>query len=289
MRKQKGITLVALVVTIVVLLILAAVSINIAFGNNGIFTQAQKAAGDTAAAVDYEANELGKLMENFVKNSIGDTQTPTEEYYLVDQVEVGDYVAYDAGTWSSTVEEPTSNATFGSYTSGTNKGISVNSHTLGFKASTDGWRVFSKSGSGVTGVVTLISAGTPARGYYNSFEAERDAMITALNNFANTNFVNSTYATSARNATREDINPLDWTSGGLRNINSWYWLASADGDYGSYYYLARVANDGSINHEDLRRLGIRRPPNCYSKIWSKNKRDSRYRIFRTNMLGFKIT
>ena len=36
MRKNKGITLVALVVTIVVLLILAAVSINLVLGQNGV-------------------------------------------------------------------------------------------------------------------------------------------------------------------------------------------------------------------------------------------------------------
>ena len=261
MRKQKGITLVALVVTIVVLLILAAVSINIAFGNNGIFTQAQKAAGDTAAAVDYEANELGKLMENFVKNSIGDMETPTEEYYLVDQVEVGDYVAYDAGTWSSTVGNPSSSGSFGSYTAGTNKGTSVlTSNSNSCIAPTNGWRVFSKSGSGATGVVTLISAGCPAQVYYsfNSGDSVNE-MITALNNFANTNFVNSTYSTSARNATYEDINPLDNTSGGLRNINSYYWLASARGSDGNYY-LPCVLRDGSTAQP--RRLGIRCPPNC---------------------------
>ena len=37
---QKGITLIALVVTIVVLLILAGVSINALFGNNGIISRA---------------------------------------------------------------------------------------------------------------------------------------------------------------------------------------------------------------------------------------------------------
>lgn len=66
MRKNQGITLVALVVTIVVLLVLAAVSINIAFGNNGIFVQAKQAASDTAEAIDYESNILPQLMQNYV-------------------------------------------------------------------------------------------------------------------------------------------------------------------------------------------------------------------------------
>lgn len=70
MKNQKGITLVALVVTIVVLLILAAVSISISFGQNGIFSQAQGAAGSTANAVEYEANVLGQDMQNFVNGTL---------------------------------------------------------------------------------------------------------------------------------------------------------------------------------------------------------------------------
>ena len=40
-KEMKGITLVALVVTIVVLLILAGVSINLVLGDNGIITKAK--------------------------------------------------------------------------------------------------------------------------------------------------------------------------------------------------------------------------------------------------------
>lgn len=43
MRNERGITLVALVVTIVVLLILAGVTITYALSNNGIFTKAKEA------------------------------------------------------------------------------------------------------------------------------------------------------------------------------------------------------------------------------------------------------
>lgn len=41
-EKQKGITLIALVITIVVLLILAGVSISMITGDNGVITNAQK-------------------------------------------------------------------------------------------------------------------------------------------------------------------------------------------------------------------------------------------------------
>ena len=46
-RKMKGITLVALVVTVVVLLILAGVSLNLVLGENGIIKKAQEAAAQT--------------------------------------------------------------------------------------------------------------------------------------------------------------------------------------------------------------------------------------------------
>lgn len=43
MKKNKGITLIALVITIIVLLILAGVTINTLFGQNGIMQKANKA------------------------------------------------------------------------------------------------------------------------------------------------------------------------------------------------------------------------------------------------------
>ena len=49
-KKQKGITLIALVVTIVVLLILAGVSISLVLNNNGAISKAKQAAEETDAA-----------------------------------------------------------------------------------------------------------------------------------------------------------------------------------------------------------------------------------------------
>ena len=50
MTNNKGITLIALVITIIVLLILAGVSIAMLTGQNGILTQASNAKSDTAKA-----------------------------------------------------------------------------------------------------------------------------------------------------------------------------------------------------------------------------------------------
>ena len=58
-RKERGITLIALVITIIVLLILAGVSIAMLTGDNGILTQAQNAKNRTKEAESNEASILG--------------------------------------------------------------------------------------------------------------------------------------------------------------------------------------------------------------------------------------
>lgn len=57
-KKERGITLVALVVTIVVLLILAGVSISLVLGNNGIIKRAQQAKNETTKGVANDQNDI---------------------------------------------------------------------------------------------------------------------------------------------------------------------------------------------------------------------------------------
>ena len=75
-NSEKGVTLSALVVTIIVLLILAGVAISLAIGNNGIFTRAKNAADKWQEASDTEQSQLddfAKLYDNTVKDlNIGD-------------------------------------------------------------------------------------------------------------------------------------------------------------------------------------------------------------------------
>ena len=64
MKEQKGITLVALVITIIVMLILVGVSITVAL-NGGLFTNAKDAANNTAEARNAELNfSNGKVTLN---------------------------------------------------------------------------------------------------------------------------------------------------------------------------------------------------------------------------------
>lgn len=70
-KQEKGITLVALVVTIVVLLILAGVSISLVIGQNGIVTKAQDAKKNYEGAATNENTELKNAegdIDNILKN-----------------------------------------------------------------------------------------------------------------------------------------------------------------------------------------------------------------------------
>ena len=58
MKNKRGITLIALIITIIILLILAGVSLNAIVGENGILTQAQKASKNTNYASEKEAIEF---------------------------------------------------------------------------------------------------------------------------------------------------------------------------------------------------------------------------------------
>jgi len=57
-QSSEGITLIALVVTIIVLLILAGVAISLTVGNNGLFSRARNAANTWREAETNEASEM---------------------------------------------------------------------------------------------------------------------------------------------------------------------------------------------------------------------------------------
>ena len=62
-RKEKGVTLVALIITIIVLLILAGVAFNTLLGDNGLLRRAQGAGEATTKAAENEAHDLNTASE----------------------------------------------------------------------------------------------------------------------------------------------------------------------------------------------------------------------------------
>ncbi|MFR5189750.1 MAG: hypothetical protein ACLTEH_00475, partial [Clostridia bacterium] len=71
--KQRGITLIALVITIIILIILAGVSINMVIGDNGLIPKATQAKENMQIASNEEEEQLAKL---------------TNELYNPEQIEI---------------------------------------------------------------------------------------------------------------------------------------------------------------------------------------------------------
>ena len=91
-KTEKGITLVALVVTIVVLLILAGVSINLVLGNNGIIAKAKDAETKSAEASQNDLKGMNALTEE-MNNALGEKPKVDLSKY-----KIGDYVNYTYDT-----------------------------------------------------------------------------------------------------------------------------------------------------------------------------------------------
>lgn len=144
-KQSKGITLVVLVVTIVVLLILAGVSINMVLGDNGIITKAKEAVERTARtqeSVEIEMNELARQLESTIGEDTTKVKTLVQAFDDGD-IKIGDYVDY----------KPVAGKT---YTSVTNEnGWADQTYTVDTNTT---WRVLGKE----NGQILLIS-GNPIK------------------------------------------------------------------------------------------------------------------------------
>ena len=102
MKNNKGITLVALVGTIVVLLILAGVSINLVLGNNGIIAKAQEAKTKSAEASENDLKGMNSLIEQMESTlngsgNGGKTEPETVPYLPSDDFHYDTSTSVDTG------------------------------------------------------------------------------------------------------------------------------------------------------------------------------------------------
>ena len=191
LKNTKGITLVALVITIIILLILAGISIS-ALTNTGIFQRAkdakqksEDAALDQNTKLDEYENELDKYLPKQNENS------------LAKAVKVGDYVAYKPDALDeSELDELKDNLK--NYS-----GVSDNTTNSAIDREKDlKWRVLDVDET--TGAVRLISAAPTSstvtlggyNGYNNAVKLLDDACSTLYN---------SKLATKVQNLKIEDI------------------------------------------------------------------------------------
>ena len=79
MKNQKGITLIALVITIIVLLILAGITIAMLTGENGLLGKSQTAVADNAigGAKDAVSTEVQAAMATYLENKYANNDNTT--------------------------------------------------------------------------------------------------------------------------------------------------------------------------------------------------------------------
>ena len=157
LKQNTGITLVALVITIIVLLILAGITINLTVGQRGILNRAQEAGKNYEEVAKREDQQLSNFLKEAddIISGINGESLPLPENALAKKVEIGDYVAYNP-------KEGVTDTSKLSYTSPVGTG---SSHGNGYTDTPEGqtfkveentkWRVLSKDEQ--TGEVVLIS------------------------------------------------------------------------------------------------------------------------------------
>ena len=199
-KHKSGITLIALVVTIVVLLILAGVSINLVLGNNGIIAKAKDAETKSAEASQNDLKGMNALTEE-MNNALGEKSKVDLSKY-----KIGDYVNY---TYDTAENYVLTSATCGSSSNPTD-GIP---QTSGLK-----WRILNIDEA--NGTVDLISENpTGTEVYFSNILGYNNGPY-LMNEICKAQYSNKSLGVNARS-----INILDMekhlTPTGITNRNAY--------------------------------------------------------------------
>ena len=226
-NKNNGITLIALVITIIVLLILAGVAIAMLSGENGILKKAAEAKTKTDEAQTNEAGDLQEL-EYVIKKNTGERcwqykkDSKGRKTIITDgtvELPIGTYVNYGPTkdengneiekTITSNVGSPTDTGYYKASEKALKEGNGADNQIFSNKSTTNGWRVLGVDEK--TGELLIISADPvkttgnanfTLRGIagYNYGESELDKVCSV--------FGSGYGATGARSVDVDDINKI---------------------------------------------------------------------------------
>ena len=311
MKKQNGITLVALVITIIVLLILAMVSIRIVM-DGGLTQKAKDATAQHTIGAEKEAITTGyaayqiELAQNGKAdlNVKGATKTPKGEDWNVKFTKTNnEYELKKDGTITLTKQGNGTATTVGwkdngndtftkgevtvkvgdkvTYNVGTEKSTIVDKKKSGYTDNQTlkteknlGWRVL---GLSADGEIELISDNPTSTSIYLEGEKGYLNVEDILNNICNELYGKGEHATGARSLNLEDINKLGnydpTTYSGYGDI--WTYRFPKSGDYMQY---KRTKADGTLvtdwtNITDTSRQTFRAPGEGETETISKNNRN----------------
>ena len=247
LKNTNGITLIALVVTIVVLLILAGVSINAVFGQDGIIQKAKDEQNrmDEATKNDLDSiNSLNEWIDGKINGTTGSGETVEGQegsllaMYQKTQKEncdnadgkcndathlhIGDYVDYKNPTSGTAIVTSAETGVYGKDSNGNATVNITQTYTLSTTKNNVKWRVLGIDSE--TGGIKLISA--------DPIERDANADLSVMNttvgndpylylkgaesyvygpdsmNKVSEMYLNSTYATKARSVTMNDIDEI---------------------------------------------------------------------------------
>ena len=234
-KLQTGITLIALIVTIIVLLILAGVTIATLTGDNGILTQANNAKERTEQAEEDEKANLA-YTENIINKYIAETNLDLEQY-----IKIGDYVNCKPDSITDTYSK------FGKTYSGyANKVIGQDNNLT--------WRILNIN---IDGTVDLISdKPTSTQVYFQGARGYNNGVY-LLNDYCRIMYSNSSINAEGRSLNIEDIQEKMKVIDEETQKKAYeYSLSSGDilyGESSSYssnrWYPLQWKNDNGINGE----------------------------------------
>ena len=213
-RREKGITLIALVITIIVLLILAGVTIATLTGDNGILKKSNDAKEETRGASVEEAVELWKinkknrkifrsqglqeLLDDLEKqklitekereniNNVGQITIGSRTIQFKEKIKIGDYVNYKPKSKTYTISK-----TYSGYTDNQE-----------YTTENLGWRILNINEDGT---VDLISNKPTSHEVYFLGATGYNNGVYLLNDMCNNLYSNLDKGTTARSLDIEDI------------------------------------------------------------------------------------
>lgn len=239
-NEKKGITLIALVITIVILLILAGISIATLSGDNGLFTSAKEAKRKTINAQNEENTILSEYLEEIDKNLAEGEETEGDNL-LINKVKVGDYIKYTPDTAS------TENINAMITELGTYSGSDDNTTSTLIQETGLNWRVLDVKDGQVRLISEIPTTSTIALSGYNGY----NNAVYLLDKTCKTLY-NSSLASNVQNLKIEDIQ--DHMSTDYSTIDSNYGKTFTPTE--KYYPSILAEEAGQLGNGTEEKLGL---------------------------------
>lgn len=230
-----GITLISLIITIIVMLILAGVTINLTLGKNGIFKTAQQATKNYIEAQNKDLADLNTF-NNALANVI---ETVTKDNRLSINAKPGDYVKYTpvAKSFSMTPEQ-------------TGQDTNQDFNTKDYEGL---WQVLYNDNERGLQIISVDTVGDLKLGNDNNDTKAKQGynnLVNTLNSFCS-NYVDSRYATIGRSVGSNPVTPTDATTEIFTlpftyNGNTDSECKVADKNYETDYSAMKVATSQNI-------------------------------------------